>query len=71
MRAICFASFRTWATAGPVSASNGLRISEKSKSLLSAIKVACTGINSFLYSSLRSSRSLELFPNCSIMTSQG
>ena len=30
MRAICFASFGTWVIAGPVSASNGLRIAEKS-----------------------------------------
>ncbi len=55
-------SLGTWATAGPVSASNGLRISEleKSKSLSSFFKVACNMINSFLYSSLRSSMSLEL-----------
>ena len=49
----------TWVIAGPVSASNGLRIAEKSMSLSSFFKVACSKINSFLYSSLVSSRSLE------------
>ncbi len=47
MRSICFDSFGTWVTAGPVSASNGLRIAEKSKSLSSFFKVACNMINWF------------------------
>ena len=38
----------TWVIAGPVSASNGLRIAEKSTSLSSFFKLRCNMINSFL-----------------------